>query len=59
MRTPLSRRALAALTLIGALWAPAALADESTFELTIRDQSDGPADSCTCPQAAPGVSTAS
>ena len=37
MRTPLSRRALAALTLIGALWAPAALADESTFELTIRD----------------------
>jgi hypothetical protein len=29
------------------------------IELTIRDQSDGPADSCACPQAAPGISTAS
>lgn len=37
MLAPLSRRLLAALTLAGALWAPAALADDSTFELTIRD----------------------
>lgn len=31
------RRALAALFLAAALWAPAALAGEPTFELTIRD----------------------